>query len=1034
MNKASLIVAAGFVLLLLVKTGNCSEDRTNDHTNISSISEASTYGFPLAFIANEGQFHDDVLFLCNADGSAIWFCQGAIFYHFVRQESQNSGDDVLANLGYEYDSNSSNHEYQLVRVTFPGSNSDVSIYGGKLLSYKTNYFMGNDPDNWHRRIDNYRSVHYREMYEGIDLRYYGNSNLLEYDFVVQPGADLQAIRVRYSGADSLYVDTDGRLIVATKLGSVIENSPYVYQVIDDKIVPIGCSFEILDETTFGFDIDPTFDPESPLIIDPVLDYSSFLGGSFNDYGRAIAVDAEGSAFVTGYTTSSDFPLENAADSQYHGGGTSGYDVTVTRFSVKGDSILYSTYLGSETGDDRGEAISVRPDGRVCLIGSTDGTDYPTANPYQSSNQGGRDMFITELSAMGDTIVYSSYLGGLDDDYGRDIQIDNGGSIHFVGYTYSSDFPLSATPLDNSLGGTRDAVFGHLSADGTTLDYSTFFGGSDNEAATGLQVDSSTGDIWFAGYTLSTDLPLANAFDSSFGGGSGYGDVFAARFDPVGDSLVFSTYYGGSNDEFCLGLAIDADGNSYLTGTTLSEDFPLVGEIDSNLAGIYEAFLAQIAPLGDTLQFSTYLGGGSTDFGTAITIGEDYFASVTGNTGSFDFPTKNAYQMFKEANTDAFLLCYDFIGDSLVYGTFLGGRGFDFGYDIAVDTGANVFVTGQTGSVDFPIDGGAQTGLGGGYDAFVTKLALVEFICVDTDGDGYGDPGHPENHCPDDNCPNAYNPEQEDIDVDGLGDSCDNCLAVYNPDQEDADGDGLGDSCDICTDVDGDGYGDPGFPASTCDLDNCPAIYNPAQEDADGDGVGDSCDTCTDLDGDGYGDAGFPANTCQLDNCPAIYNPDQLDPDGDGFGAVCDNCTEIGNPLQEDFDEDGSGDSCDVCTDIDDDGYGNPEFPYNTCPDDNCPYTYNPGQEDIDSDGVGDACDTGCCVAPTRGNVNGDPEDAVNVADLTYLIAFLFGGGSPPPCFEEGNVNGDPSELINIADISAIVSYLFGGGSPPADCP
>jgi hypothetical protein len=267
-------------------------------------------------------------------------------------------------------------------------------------------------------------------------------------------------------------------------------------------------------------------------------------------------------------------------------------------------------------------------------------------------------------------------------------------------------------------------------------------------------------------------------------------------------------------------------------------------------------------------------------------------------------------------------------------------------------------------------------------------------CTDTDGDGFGDPGFPENTCPEDNCPGQANPTQADGDDDGIADSCDNCPADSNPAQDDADGDGLGDVCDTCTDLDGDGAGDPGFPVNTCATDNCPADPNPTQDDADGDGLGNVCDTCTDTDGDGFGDPGFPANTCATDNCPATPNPGQEVGDSDGVGDLCDNCPDP-NPTQDDADGDGLGDLCDTCTDLDGDGAGDPGFPANTCATDNCPADPNPTQDDADGDGLGDVCDT---CTDLDGDGAGDPGFPANTCATDNCPA------DPNPA--QGDADGD----------------------------
>ncbi len=261
----------------------------------------------------------------------------------------------------------------------------------------------------------------------------------------------------------------------------------------------------------------------------------------------------------------------------------------------------------------------------------------------------------------------------------------------------------------------------------------------------------------------------------------------------------------------------------------------------------------------------------------------------------------------------------------------------------------------------------------------------------------------------------------DDDLDGICNYADNCPAVYNPDQTDSDGDGVGDDCDVCPGFDDSTDSDADGTPDGCD--NCPDLANPGQEDFDGDGIGDACDPCTDFDGDGFGDPGFASNQCPDDNCPAVSNPGQEDADGDDVGDVCDNCPTAFNPDQADLDADGIGDVCDDCVDPDGDGYGDPGYPATTCGLDNCPPLYNPDQADSNSDGIGDVCDVAC------GDANADGE--VNVADVVYLINYIFKSGPPPASDWASDANGDGN--VNVGDAVYLINYIFRSGPAP-NCP
>jgi Beta-propeller repeat/Thrombospondin type 3 repeat len=986
------------------------------------------------FVENRGQFPSNVLYRADAGPATVWFTKRGLFLQLVTAANDAFSEESDPLLSNRFESTPSEFTSTIIPLTFAGANANPTITHSQIPSSFSNYFMGNDPSRWVSDVPAYDEIIFHDLYSGIDLRYYGSDNRLEYDFQVSPGADPSQIRIQYASDQKLVINEQGQLVIATSLGNLTERIPLIYQQDGNRQLRVSGGYRLIDHHTFGFEITSDYRSDLPLVIDPVLDYSTYVGGTANDFGRGIAISNAGHAYITGFTASADYPVVGAYDATYNGGGALGYDGFITKMNVGGDTIYYSTYFGGSTGEDRSLAIAVDPSGQAYVTGSTYSTDFPTANPFQATNAGDRDVFVLKLSAAGNSIVYSTYIGGTALDIGTDIAVNSTGQAFITGYTASAAYDVAGAPFDNTLGGTEDAFLTRLSASGSSLVASTYFGGAGKDEAFGLTLGS--GDtVYICGQTLSGDLPFRSAYDSTYGGGTATGDIFVAKFKPNLDSLRFSTYVGTAVDELALDIKVDSYGNSYVCGYTFSSAFPLVTAADAVFAGTTEGVALKLSPSGNSLTYSTFLGGLSTDAPASIALSSTNRAFITGNTASNNFPVVDAVQSTFAGAQDAFVSCLDTLGNAFVYSTYLGGIGADFGYSVVVDTGLSAYVVGYTASGNFPIQSAFQNALGGAFDAFVTKILITPFVCFDTDGDGYGDPGHPENECMTDNCPTIVNVSQADGDADAIGDACDNCPSVANPSQTDTDNDGIGNACDVCTDTDGDGFGNPGFPANTCPVDNCPTIANVSQTDSDGDGIGDPCDNCTDTDGDGFGNPGFPANTCGLDNCPTTTNPTQLDSDGDGKGNACDNCPSVANANQLDLDNDGSGDACDLCTDTDGDGFANPGYPASTCGVDNCPVTPNPTQADANFNGIGDACDFGCCVAPIRGNVNGDGGNLVNVVDLTYLVAYLFGGGPAPLCVDEANVNASAgASPVNIVDMTYLAAYLFSGGPAPLACP
>ncbi len=679
--------------------------------SLHAATTSPNYGkLPMSFEANRGQSDQRVKFIARGAG-----------YHLFLTPTE-------AVLGL------SSKSPAMVWMRLRGSNPRAQLSGVDLQQKTSNYFIGNNPARWQRNVPNYQGVKYAAVYPGIDLFFYGNQRQLEYDFVVAPGASPDRIELAFDGVQKVWLDSSGNLMLDTGNGVVIQHAPVIYQEMHGRRTPVDGRYKLVAERRVRFQV-AAYDRTQPLRIDPVLGYSSYLGGSLNDIGRGIAVDNAGSAYITGETTSVNFP--GTAPIIANGS----YDVFVTKLNAAGNSILYSTYIGGSNADF-GYAIAVDAQGSAYVTGQTNSPfvpadrAFPTVTPFQSTYNGGGDAFITKLTPAGDGLMYSSYYGGTGTERGEGIAVEpNGGFVYTTGTTNSvvtgcitKCFPTVAAYQGENAGQT-DVYVAALNGTGG-LYYSTFLGGPNSEYSGsyhgGIVVDG-LGEVYITG-TAGPGFPgtALSPIQSTFGGGTR--DAFVAKLGQTGQ-LYFATYLGGADSDNGAGIALDSNEDVYVTGTTSSINFPTVAPFQATRGGVQttsaqDGFVAKINHIGQTLMYSTYLGGSGGDNAYEIAVDPSGNAYVVGWTTSSDFPPASPIQpVYGGSGGDAFVTKFNSTGSALVYSSFLGGTtGADFGYSIALDQAGYAYVTGETNSTNFPIVGGVQTTYGGGgTDAFVTKI-------------------------------------------------------------------------------------------------------------------------------------------------------------------------------------------------------------------------------------------------------------------------------------------------------------------------
>jgi uncharacterized repeat protein (TIGR01451 family) len=666
---------------------------------------AADYGkLPLRFEENRGQVSVPVEYVARGLSYSMFLTREEAVLSLVKPTPHpdlRSNMQALQNRGSMMTTESTP---TVLRMRFASQSAQPRVAQADELPGTSNYFIGSDPKNWRSEVPSYSRVRYDNVYPGVDLLFYGTQKQLEYDFVVSPGGDPRSIRLTYDGAQKVHLNQRGDLVLQAPGGAVIQRKPIVYQVVDGARKPVTGRYVMTGKREVGFAVG-TYDRSRALVLDPVVSYSTYLGGSVDDEAYAIAVDPSGNAYVTGRTQSLNFPTSSPFQPTYKGN----TDVFVTKFNPTGTALVYSTYLGGN-GMDIGYGIAADGSGNAYVTGGTTSTNFPTMKYIQT--HGG--IFLTKLSPTGG-MDYSTYYGGSNSEYGKAIAIDSTGNAFITGITASKDFPTK-NAFQSTYGGGSDAFVVEINTAGSTAIYSTYLGGSSQDSGNGIAVDS-LGSAYVTGETKSINFPTHNPLQSTTSGDS----IFVAKLTPGGNGLVYSTYFGGNAGQAGAAIAIDPAKNVYVTGTTNSGNFPLHNPFRNNFAFAY-AF--KLNPAGNALIYSTYLGGKSVDTGTGIAADSAGNAYITGYTQSTDFPTHNPVQPALAGLSDAFLLVFNPTGSALVYSSYLGGTNNDYGRGIAFDGNGAAYVSGFTASANFPTKSPHQAVYGGPpYDAFVTKTQI-----------------------------------------------------------------------------------------------------------------------------------------------------------------------------------------------------------------------------------------------------------------------------------------------------------------------
>jgi uncharacterized protein (TIGR03437 family) len=622
-----------------------------------------------------------------------------------------------------------------IGATLPGANPEARGVGLEATSGSVNYFLGDDARQWKTGIPSYHRVRYNEVYPGIDLIYYGNQGRLEFDFVVSAHADPSLIAMQFDGAGELTIGDEGDLLLHPPSGVLRFEKPLIYQERSGYRVEVAGRYVIREDETVVFEV-ADYDPSRELVIDPVVSFSTFFGGKGNDTGMQVAVGPLGNIYMGGVSTGDGFPITSGVvQPNFAGMGpliiTAG-DAFVAKFTADGE-LVYSTYLGG-TDDDAVMGMAVDAEGNAYLGGITKSSNFPTTPGAAQTAYGGvgkpihtgGDGYLSKISADGKTLIYSTFIGGNDGDTVLGVAVTGNGVAYVTGQSLSPNFPTTTGAFQTAYRGdgkaevfkTGDAFVAQVASDGSSFVYSTLLGGTSDETGAAIAV-TAEGNAVITGFTNSTDFPVtADPIQGAFGGLGGqlyvvYGDAFVTKLSPDGSSLVYSTYLGGTLDEMGYDIALDSIGCAYVTGSTLSANFPVTeGAFQTTYGGAGgetfwssgDVFVTKINETGEKLLYSTFIGGTLDDRAFGIAVDSKDRAIVTGNTLSTDYPvTEDAFSKTNAGSGghglssvgDVLVTRLNAAGSALNFSTYIGGDRDDLGKDVAVDAHGGLVITGAT---------------------------------------------------------------------------------------------------------------------------------------------------------------------------------------------------------------------------------------------------------------------------------------------------------------------------------------------------